>query len=50
LILVLADGPDGDAQTVIEVRVQKRDVGAVCFAGEGVVAVIDCQVAEEEVG
>lgn len=50
LVVVLADGADCNAEAIVEGTVEEGDVCAVGFAGEGVVAVVDGEVAEEEVG
>lgn len=43
---VLPDGADGDAEAVVEVRVENADVGAVGLEGDAVVAIIDGPVFE----
>lgn len=47
--VVLPDGADGYAEAVVEGGVEQGDVSAIGFAGEGVVAVVDGPVTEEQV-
>lgn len=49
MVVVLSDRADGNAESMVEPRVEKSDVGTVCLGGERIIAVVDGPVLKEEI-